>query len=213
MKFIQLSLFGDISSKKTMTVNEMKLEGLLEKLRKYIKDGVINTSDTYFNIAYHREAKIVKTNNVYCLYFAQASDSERLLSAYEAKNDITPEELLKLSLPNGVIKSLSLYIKNNPNADVKEIFDNFRIWEYPSYNWIHAQATSMATIEIVKDLIIEWVLLKEEMKPDLSEGRFTFMRTNKRAKEADQTTVLPQCFDGLCLENHFMKEISKQQIA
>lgn len=48
-------------------------------------------------------------------------------------------------------------------------------------------------------------MLKEEMQLELSEGKFTFMRTNKRGKTSDQTNVIPQCFDGLCLEKNFMK--------
>ena len=69
------------------------LSQILQKLKMYIKDGAINQSDTYFNLAIHREPKIVKEKGIYQLKFAQASDSERLLSAYEANNDIKPLEL------------------------------------------------------------------------------------------------------------------------
>jgi len=206
MSAVQLSLFDDINSSKTSTFNEVKLEQMLKDLKKYIKTGVINTSDTYFNIAVHREPKIEKTEDgVYQLRFAQSSDSERLLSAYEANPNIKPIGLLGVGLPKGVLDRLDLHIKDNPNDTVKDIFDFFRIWNYPTYNWVHAQSTSLDEINSVKELIIDWAKLKEEMHLDLSEGRFTFMRTNKRAKMEDQTTVIPQCFDGLCLEKNFMK--------
>lgn len=212
MNTIQLSLFDNISSNKTSTFNEVKLEQMLKDLRSYIKSGVINTSDTYFNIAYHRKPKIKKTENgIYQLYFAQSSDSERLLSAYEANPNIKPIELLGVGLPKGVLDRLNLHIKDNPNDTVKDIFDFFKIWNYPTYRWVHAQSISINEIDSAKELIVEWAILKENMQLELSEGKFTFMRTNKRTKAEDQIKVIPQCFDGLCLEKNFMKMIKQIQ--
>ena len=206
--FIQLSLFDDISSKRTETYNEMVLEKMLVDLRNYINAGVINTSDTYFNIAHHREPKIVHEDGVYKLRFAQSSDSERLLRAYEANESIKPLELLGVGVAKGALKSIQGYIDENPQTTTREILDHYRIFNYPTYKWTHAQSSSLEEINRVKDLIIRWVKLKEEMQMDLSEGKFTFMRTNKRAKTEDQTKIIPQCFDGLCLEQNFMKMLN-----
>lgn len=210
MSALQLSLFDDISSSKTIAYNESKIEKMLVKLREFINSGVINTSDTYFNIAYHREPKIEKTEDgIYQLHFAQSSDSERLLSAYEVNPNIKPIELLGVGVPKGVLKRLNSHIKDNPNNTVKDIFDFFRIWNYPTYRWTHAQSSSLDEINSVKELIIDWAKLKEEIQLDLSEGKFTFMRTNKRAKTEDQTKVIPQCFDGLCMEANIMKKLQE----
>lgn len=207
MKTVQLSLFDDIHSRNTFTYNEVTLEKMLVDLRKYINKGVINTSDTYFNIAYHREPKIIKEKGVYQLRFAQSSDSERLLSAYEANKDIKPIELLGVGVAKGALKTIEQYIEDNPQAATKEILEHFRIFNYPTYNWTHAQSSSLEEINCAKELIINWAKLKEEMLLDLSDGKFTFMRTNKRSKLEDQTTIIPKCFDGLCLEQNFMKMI------
>ena len=211
MKVIQLSLFDEmdavsvLSSKKN---KELQLDKTLKQLKQYIKDGVINPSDTYFNIAYHREPKIKKSNDgVYQLCFAQASDSERLLSAYEANPNIKPMDLLGVGVPQSVIERLHMHIQSNPDDTVEDIFDYFRIWNYPTYNWVHAQSESMDIINSAKDLIVEWAKLKEEIVMDLQDTKFSFMRKNKRKKSEDQTTVIPQCFDGLCLEHNLMKAL------
>ncbi len=209
MKTVQLSLFDDVGSRQCVTFNESKLEQMLTDLKKYIESKVINTSDTYFNIAHHREPIITHDKEVglYILKFAQSSDSERLLSAYESNMNIKPIELLGVGVAKGALTSIKSHIDDNPGVTTKELLEHYKIFNYPTYKWVHAQSSSLDEINSVKELIIDWAKLKEEMQLDLSEGKFTFMRTNKRAKTEDQTNVIPQCFDGMCLERNFMKMI------
>lgn len=212
MKTVQISLFDDINSKSTSTYNEVKLEKMLVDLRKYINNGIINTSDTYFNIATHREARVEKlASGTLILKFAQSSDSERLLSAYEANVNIEPRELLGVGVAKGALNTIEKHIEENPTHSTRDILEHFNIFNYPTYRWVHAQSESMEELEKVKKLILDWANLKEEMLFDLSEGKFTFMRTNKRAKTDDQTKIVPQCFDGMCLEKNFMKMLKASQ--
>jgi len=209
----QFSLFDNIGSNQCITFNELKLEQMLIDLKKYIENKVINTSDTYFNIAYHRDPIIThdEKTGLYSLRFAQSSDSERLLSAYESNMNIEPIKLLGVGVAKGALTSIKSYIDDNPGITTKEVLEHFKIFNYPTYKWTHAQSTSLNEINFVKKLIIDWAILKEEMQLDLFEGKFTFMRTNKRAKTGDQTNVIPQCFDGMCLEQNFMKMIRQVQ--
>lgn len=209
MSALQMSLFDDISSSKTTTYNEVNIQKTLKLLKQYIESDVINESDTYFNIAYEREPKIIKEESVYKLRFAQSSDSERLLAVYEHNPDIKPTGLLGAGVAKGALNTIQKYIDEHPTATTKEILKHFSIFDYPTYRWTHAQSTSLNEINIVKQLITDWAKLKERLQLDLSEGRFTFMRLNKRSKTEDQTKVIPQCFDGMCLEKNFMKMISE----
>lgn len=209
MKNKQLSLFDDIGSSNSTTYNEIEIEKALNSLKIYIKSGVINESDTYFNIAYEREPKIILENEVYKLRFAQSSDSERLLTAYEHNPNIEPIGLLGVGVAQGALNSIQRHISDYPNDTTKKILEHFSIFDYPTYRWTHAQSASLDEINVVKQLIIDWAKLKERLQLDLSEGKFTFMRVNKRNKTEDQTKVIPQCFDGMCLEKNFMKMISK----
>lgn len=209
MSYIQMSLFDEISSRNSTTYNEVNIEKTLKLLKQYIASGVINESDTYFNIAYEREPKIISEDGVYELKFAHSSDSERLLTAYEHNPDIEPMGLLGVGAAKGALNSIKKYISEYPKASTKEILEHFSIFDYPTYRWTHAQSTSLEEINTVKQLIIDWAKLKERLQLDLSEGKYTFMRLNKRSKTDDQTTVIPQCFDGMCLEKNFMKIISE----
>jgi len=209
MSALQMSLFDDIGSSKTTTYNEVNIEETLNLLKQYIKSGVINESDTYFNIAYEREPKVDNDDGVYKLRFAQSSDSERLLAVYEHNPDIEPIGLLGAGVAKGALKSIRSYIDDNSTTTTKEILEHFSIFDYPTYKWTHAQSTSLDEINTDKQLIIDWAKLKERLQLDLSEYRFTFMRLNKRNKTEDQTKVIPQCFDGMCLEKNFMKMISE----
>jgi len=209
----QLSLFDFINSSNSIPFNEQKLKDILEELKIGIKKGVINKTDTYFDIAYHREPKIVLVDDVFELRFAQASASERLLSAYEANNDIEPLKLLAIGLPQSVKDRISFHIEENPNDKVKDIFTFFNIWDYPKYNWVHAQSKSIDEINKVKELIIEWAKLKEEMLLELSDNEFSFMRASRRKKtDKNKEKAIPQCFDGLCLEQNFMKLIKNLKL-
>ena len=209
LKTVQLSLFDDITSNNSTTYNEVEIEKTLNELKKFIKSGVINESDTYFNISTEREPIIKEDNEVYGLHFAQSSDSERLLTLYEHNPKIKPTELLGAGVASAALKSIKCYIDENPTATTKEVLEHFSIFNYPTYRWTHAQSKSLEELEIVKNLIIRWAKLKNRLLFDLSEGRFTFMRINKRNKEKDQTKIVPQCFDGMCLEQNFLKLIKE----
>ncbi len=209
---VVLTYWGSIiSSSKSITKNEKIVEEILSSLKEFIEAGVLNESDTYFNLAINREAKVQKEDGLYKLRFAQASDSERILAVYENDPTIEPKGLLGAGVANGALTSIKNHIDDNPKATSKEILEHYSIFNYPTYRWTHAQSDSLNIINTVKELIIEWAQIKEKIQLELSEGRFTFMRLNKRNKTENQTKVIPQCFDGLCLESNFMKILQNVQ--
>lgn len=214
MNKLQLTLFDlmEIDKNNELKIDKISLNQTLLELKDFIKRDIIKPSDTYFNIATHREPKVKKEGNKYLLMFAQSSDSERLLSAYESNNSITPRELLGVGMGNGAVNTIQRHIDRFPNDCVVDIFDRYRIWEYPKYNWIHAESTSMKELKEAKDIVLRWVNIRNELELSLEEGKYSFMRINKRSKTEDQTKVIPQCFDGMCLERNFMRLISEKNM-
>jgi hypothetical protein len=179
------------------------LDELLQGIKKFIDLGILFPSDYYYNIAYYRKEKIYQDNQgLYCLDFAISSDSERLLSAFEKNPAITSKELLGVGIANGAVKTIQRHIDENPQITAKEILTKFGIFDRPTY-WTYAKSDSIDDINCVKELLIEFASLRDSL--NLTDKKFNFMRVNKRTKLEDQTTVIPRCFDGLCLESNIMK--------
>ena len=179
------------------------LDDLLQGIKKFIDLGILFPSDYYYNIAYYRKEKIYQDNQgLYCLDFAISSDSERLLSAFEKNPAITSKELLGVGIANGAVKTIQRHIDENPQITAKEILTKFGIFDRPTY-WTYAKSDSIDDINCVKELLIEFALLRDSL--NLTDKKFNFMRVNKRTKLEDQTAVIPRCFDGLCLESNIMK--------
>ena len=211
---LQKNLFDfDTPYEEIVPISELlSLGEVLEKMKFYINSKIMNPSDFYYNIAHYREPKIVEKNGLYELRFAISSDSERLLTAYERNSNIKPIELLGVGVAKGALNSIEGYIQDCPNASTLDILNYYRIFNYPTYNFVQAQSDSLDEINDVKKLLIEWGKHREHIS-DLSETKFSFMRLHKRSKLEDQTNVIPQCFDGLCLEKNMMKILAEVNYA
>lgn len=189
-------------------LDEKELKSILAQMKKYIDDGILIKSDFYYNICYWRPYEIkekILEKGIYELKFASSSDSERIMTAYELNPNIEPLELINTGIAKRAQQSIRDYINTHSDCSTKQVLEHFRIFEYPHY-YARAKSSNSKELEKVAELLIRFAKLRELLT--LEETRFSFMREKKRTKLEDQTTTIPRCFDGLCLEANMMKILS-----
>jgi hypothetical protein len=171
------------------------------ELKNLISNKLLITSESYFDIAFHRNYKLEKMNdNMYSLQVVYSSDSEKILTYYENKKDFELKELLSLPIQKGAKKTIERYIEDETTP--YDFLVKCNIFTYPKWK-ILATSRKREKLEYIFSLLRDFRELINQGFIDVLMSDFDFISGKKGRSKIIETR--PKCFDGLCVESNISK--------
>lgn len=190
---------------------------LLLRMKEYIKRGILNKSDEYYNVVpgefevletddfslsvyendLRRKDKKLENGTYYDLRFVINSESYKLYKCYQENGkNTTAEDIYKLDMTQTAKDRFVEYMNDH---GIDAAMTHFNIWSRPKC-FTFARSTEPKELEKIAELVSEFAEYRQRLGfVDLYEQEFNFMRISKKKKSED-----PACFDGSCLERNIL---------
>lgn len=187
---------------------------LLEKMKEYIKKGILHKSDHFYNVFpddftieetndvnlsiyandLRRKGQKLKDGTYYDLRYMISSERYQIQRCYISKGkNITKEDIYALDM---VQVAKERFIDAMEHWGIEGAIKHYDIMKETRY-WTYARSTDISELEEVQRLITTFATLKSGF--DLNTKEFNFIRETQKKKTDD-----PACFDGSCLERNIL---------